>query len=581
LNILNILNTLNKLTHSPNMLLYKSTLCHAITLALCSLGAAQAQTASPVPAPPDAGQVLRELQSPPLPTPPAALPVPGALAAPAAGADQTRVLVKSIAISGNQEIATAELMPLVASLLGSEQTLGQLNAAASRITALYRARGFAVARALLPAQDITSGAVTIAVIEGRVSSTRLANTSRLGDAVVGSYLAEVKPGDVIRSAQIDRGILLLQDTPGVASSRATLQPGASVGTSELLIEVTPAAALAGNVAFDNYGSRYTGEYRVGGNLALASPLGWGDQLALSALTAGSGLRYGRIAYQVPVGSDGMRIGAAYFATRYQLSREFALLEAEGRANSASVFGAYPFIRSPGSNLTGTLAYEHRQLTDRINSATTVTDKKLGVTSLGMAGNLQDGLGGGAVNNFELNLVLGKLDIASSPALAIDAASSQTNGRYTRIGYGLSRLQRITNSTQLLISLNGQSASKNLDSSEKFSLGGINGVRAYPQGEASGDEGYKGTAELRHSYGATWQATAFYDFGSVRLNKNPFGAASTNRRGLGGVGFGLNAAFEKLQIRTALAWRTRGGLPTSVPEGAAKKPMLLVHASAGF
>lgn len=563
------------------MLFKRPALCHAISLTLCSLGAAHAQTGVAPLVPPSAGQVLRELQTPPLASPPAIALPPAQPIPDASPASQTKVLIKSINITGNQEIPTLKLSALVSSLLGTEQTLAQLNAAARQITAYYRAQGFAVARAILPAQDITSGAVTIAVIEGRVSTSRVTNTSRLSDAVAGNYLTTVKPGDVIRSAQIDRGILLLQDTPGVAASRATLQPGASVGTSELLIEVTAAAALAGNVTFDNYGSRYTGEYRLGANLALASPLGLGDQLALSALTAGAGLRFGRIAYQVPVGSDGLRIGAAYFGTRYQLSREFALLQAEGRANSASVFTAYPFIRSPASNLSASASYESKRLNDRINSTNTATDKKLGVTSLGLAGNAQDSLGGGAVNSFELNLVLGKLDIASASALAIDAASSQTNGRYTRIGYGLSRLQRITGSTQLLLSVSGQSTSKNLDSSEKFSLGGSNGIRAYPQGEASGDEGYKGTAELRHSYGQNWQATAFYDFGSVRLNKNPFGAATPNRRGLGGVGFGLNAAFDKVQVKAALAWRTRGGLPTSIPESAVKKPVLLVQAAVGF
>jgi hypothetical protein len=72
-------------------------------------------------------------------------------------------------------------------------------------------------------------------------------------------------------------------------------------------------------------------------------------------------------------------------------------------------------------------------------------------------------------------------------------------------------------------VSGQTASKNLDSSEKFSLGGINGVRAYPQGEASGDEGYRGTVELRHNVMPNVQATVFYDWGKVTINRNPFGA----------------------------------------------------------
>ena len=544
---------------------------HALALALCSLGYAHAQVQ------PNAGQVLRELQTP-APALPNTVPAPRAEAAPITNDNSTKVLVKSILITGNQEIPTSELTPLVSSLVGSEQTLAQLNAAARRITAYYRSRGFAVARALLPAQDITSGSVTISVIEGRVSSSRVANTSRLSDELVGSYIGQISPGDVIRSSQIDRGLLLLQDTPGVASSRATLQPGASVGTSELLIEVNPAALLAGSATLDNYGSRYTGEYRLGGNFALASPLGRGDQLSFSALTAGSGLSFGRVAYQIPVGSDGLRLGAAYFDTRYKLGREFANLDAQGSAKSTSVFVAYPFIRSPLRNLSGTVSYESKNLRDL---AATVTDKKIGVTSLGLTGNMQDAWLGGGINSADLSLVMGRLNIASPGALGQDATSAQTNGSYSRVAYGLSRLQRITNSTQLSVSLNGQQASKNLDSSEKFSLGGPTGVRAYPAGEASGDEGFKGTVELRHSYNANWQITTFYDFGTVRINKNPFGPAASNGKNLAGAGFGVNASFDKVQVKAALAWRVDGGLPASLPAGAVKTPTLMVMASIAF
>lgn len=564
----------------------KSVLCafsHAMTVVLCSLaspGGAQAQTASTL-VPPNAGEVLRGLQTP-LAAPPTAVPLrTEQFEQDAAIADQTKVLVKSIVLSGNQEIATAELSPLVASLIGSEQTLSQLNAAATSITAFYRRRGFAVARALLPAQDITNGVVTIAVIEGRVSSSRVDNTSRLPDALVGSYLSEVKPGEVIRSAQIDRGLLLLRDTPGIASSRATVQPGASVGTSELLIEVTPAAAYAGNATFDNYGSRYTGEYRLGTNLAVASPLGLGDQFSLSALTAGSGLRFGRIAYQLPLGSDGLRLGGAYFDTRYRLGREFAALDAQGSANGTSVFAAYPFIRSPLRNLSGTVSYENKNLNDRVNATATVTDKKVGVTSVALSGNSQDTFWGGGISGFDLSFILGNLDIASAGALAIDAASAQTSGRYSRVAYSISRLQRLGNSTLLSVSVMGQQAGKNLDSSEKFSLGGLNGVRAYPPGEASGDEGYRATVELRQTLSANWEGTLFYDVGNVTINKNPFGPAASNSRGLAGGGFGVNATFDKIQIRAALAWRAGGGLPTSLPANAVKTPTLMVLASMGY
>ncbi len=551
---------------------------HTTALAIFFMCAAQAQTV-PVP---NAGQVLRELQ---MPTHVAPLDVPAARVESADASAETdtdtKVLIKSVLITGNQEIPTSELFPLVSALVGSEQSLAQLNATVRLITAYYRSRGFAVAQALLPVQDITSGALTIAVIEGRVSLSRVSNTTRLPDALVGSYLGAIRLGDVIRSSQVDRVILLLQDTPGIASSRATLQPGASVGTSELLVETTPAVMLSGSATLDNYGSRYTGQYRLGSNFALASPLERGDQLSFSALTAGPGLLFGRVAYQIPVGSDGLRLGAAYFDTRYKLGREFAALDASGQANSTSVFAVYPFIRSPWRNLSGTAAYESKNLNDRVNSSGITTEKKVVSTSLGLTGNLQDALWGGGITNFDATLIMGMLNIGSPGALAIDATSAQTHGSYGRATYGISRLQRINNSTQLAVSWSGQQASKNLDSSEKFSLGGPNGVRAYPLGEASGDEGYKVTVELRHLYSATWQVSAFYDFGAARLNKTQFGTAAPNSKKLAGVGFGLNTTHNNIQVKAALAWLADGGLPASLPSQALKTPTLLIAASVGF
>ena len=68
-------------------------------------------------------------------------------------------------------------------------------------------------------------------------------------------------------------------------------------------------------------------------------------------------------------------------------------------------------------------------------------------------------------------------------LIIDATANET---------ALQKLTRINN----LFKASGQLASRNLDGSEQIYLGGANAVRAYPQGEGSGDAGILGTAEVR-------------------------------------------------------------------------------------
>ena len=451
---------------------------------------------------------------------------------------------------------------------------------ARRITRYYREKGFAVARAYLPAQNVTDGRVTIAIIEGRIASHKVNNQSRLSDERVNAFLSDVKDGDVVRGADIDRSLLLLMDTAGVGLSRATLQPGASPGTTELLVDVQPSAPYSGNVTADNHGSRYTGEYRVSGALTLASPLHVGDQLGVSVLTSGPNLNFARLTYQLPVGAKGLRVGAAYFTVRYKLAREFAALLAHGTASSTTVYASYPIIRSQYANLNATLSFENKNTVDYVDSTSTITGKYLKIMSLGLAGNLQDAFGSGGINSAELTFISGRLSIESPVALGIDAASAKTNGSYNKFSWGLSRLQRITDDTQIWLSLAGQQSGKNLDSSEKFVLGGPAAVRAYPTGEGSGNEGYRGTMELRHNVAEHMQGTVFYDFDAVTVNKTPFAAIANDKR-LAGAGLGLNANWDKAQFKASLAWRTSGGPPVSIPASAVKSTTLLLQAGLQF
>lgn len=532
---------------------------------------------------PNAGQLQRDLQPQPDLAPPKAAPAlqteerkPTALT----GGDAS-VVVKTIRISGNTIMSVDTLHALVADMEGGSHTLNQLDAAAARISAYYREQGYPVIRAYLPAQDITNGEITIAVVEGRIGVHQLKNQSRLSDDHAGAYLGAAKDGDVIRASQIDRGLLILNDTPGIGAARATLQPGASVGTSDLVVEVTPGAAYSGSVDLDNYGNRYVGEYRLSGTLNINSPLQIGDVLSVNVLSSGNGLNYGRAAYQLPIGSDGFRVGVAYSDTVYKLGKEFKALDAHGTASSANLFAAYPFIRSQATNVNGTVSLEQKKLSDSVTSTLTTTDKRVTLSTIGLQAAHQDGLAGGGYTSGSLSVIIGKLDIQSASALAIDAASAQTNGRYVRLAYALRRLQRLTDTNTLSLAWSGQEASKNLDSSEKFTLGGSTGVRAYPQGEANGDSGYLATAEVRHNFGDALQAILFYDTGRVWINQTPFGVATANRRALSGAGIGLNANVADFRLRTSVAWRTGGEQATSIPASAVQTPTIWVQLSTGF
>ena len=560
------------------MALKKITSIIAATSALlCSFSVLAA-----APGQPDAGQVIRDLQQQLELKPKATTPVP----APRIEGETTpppttvtpdanaRVAVKAVHVTGITVFPADELESVVAYLVGGEHTLTELKEGAARITAFYRERGYVVARAYLPLQEIKSGAVVINVQEGHIGKQIINNHSRISDQRATDFLSSAKTGDVLQAAPVDREIFLLNETPGVGQARAALQPGASVGTADILYELTPSAPYNANIEMDNYGNYYTGEYRLGAELILNSPLKTGDQLSLRGMHTNQKMSYEYVAYQVPVGGSGLRLGATYFTSSYFLGKDFADLQAHGIAKNNSFFATYPFIRNLSSSLSGTLTYESKKLIDTsldIFGFNDTTDKQIRLLDLGLNGRHQDTLGQAGITSFDLTLAKGKVKD--------DSLNAPLNGSFTRLSYNINRLQRISDDDSLSVMVSGQLANKKLNSSEKFSLGGPNGVRAYPAGEGSGDHGWLANIELRHSFTTTLQGMVFYDRGAVD-NRYPLFSGERDRR-IAGAGVGANVKLGDVQIKATYAFQTSGGQAESEPKTMNRKSRLWLQASWQF
>jgi len=489
------------------------------------------------------------------------------------GADGLRFPVRSLRVTGQTLYTEAELIAITGFVPGGDLTLADLRGMASKIANHYHRNGYFVAQAYLPAQDIKDGSVTVNVLEGRYGNVTLRNQTNLSDGVANGLLRGLNSGDTIAIGPLEERLLLLSDLPGV-NVRSSLVPGAAVGTSDLLVDVTPGQRVTGNVEADNGGSRYTGEYRIGGTVNINNPFGLGDQASFRGLTSGHGLTYGRASYEAQFGKA--RIGVAYAALEYHLGKEFAPLQAHGTAQIASIYANYPFIRSRNTNLYGLVGFDVRDYEDKIDSTVpqTVTNKTANVLMLGLYGNHRDGLGAGGVSTFSLTWSAGDLDIRTPAALATDAATAQTNGNYGKIAFSAARLQNVSDNFSLYGAINGQFASKNLDIAEKMGLGGPYAVRAYPVGEGYGDEGFVVNLEARlrlakfsQSVPGEVHLVGFVDAGRVTLNKNPWPAVTgPNHRSLSGAGIGLTwAEFNNFSLSAYYAFKLSNSDATSAPD----------------
>lgn len=498
--------------------------CLLPALLVAAPGAAFAQTA------PDAGTILRGIESslpPKPPPPPSRIFIPGG-ETPAAGDLAIRVRVNAFRIKGATLVPETELLDLLRDLTGRELSLAQIKLAPVRLAEHYREKGF-MAKAMLPPQTIEDGIVDIVVIEARLGGVHIgeprperADAERAREVL----LAKQPVGEPIRADAMLHGLRIVNETPGYAAT-AVAQAGSREGETDLLLKIDDTPLLSGVAMLDNHGARSTGTRRATASLSLNNPTGPGDQASLMLLEA-TGNAFARLGYSFPVGHGGARIAFSGTRLSYRLIGDLATLNADGWARLLGITATYPLVRSPAGGLTLSFGLDDKHFVNNANFSNT-SDKRIRLRTLGASGDWRDAADGNWSGS--ANLVLGRADLGGNAAdLAADKAAASVHGRFAKLTYSLSRSQKLDDDHEIAVNLSGQRANDNLDSGERFSLGGPTGVRAYPVGEASGDEGWLASAELRRQLGDEIQAGVFLEAGSILLHRKPWSgwdAAATN------------------------------------------------------
>ena len=339
---------------------------------------------------------------------------------------------------------------------------------------------------------------------------------------------------MLNADALDRALLLMQDMPGVSTSGA-LTAGPQARQTDLLLKVIDAPLFTGVAGLDNFGTRSTGRNRATLDFFVNSAAHLGDQLTGSLIHT-EGSDYLRLAATVPVGADGWRVGANASYLKYRLvSADTEALHARGDSSTVGLEASYPLVRARLRNLFASVNLDSKRFDNQAGNAT-ITDYKIDTVTGNLYGNLLDTWGGGGSNNGSLALVQGRVNLDGSPNREADGLTTRAAGSFTKLRYAFSRTQVITEMFSAYGSLSGQAASKNLDSAEKFYLGGAYGVRAYPTSEGGGSDGQLLSLELRARLPYSLAAAAFYDIGRVRVNHdNAFdgGAARNNLTFKGG------------------------------------------------
>ena len=140
-----------------------------------------------------------------------------------------KIMVQTVTFSGMEDNLTEEeLQAVVQAELGKEKSVADLWSMAGKVTDYLHSKGYMVALAILPPQEIRNGQVKMEILMGHYDRIGFTNQSDLLTERAVSLTHRVRPGKIIERDSLDRTLL-----------------------------------NRGYVYTDNYGSQYTGRWRVG------------------------------------------------------------------------------------------------------------------------------------------------------------------------------------------------------------------------------------------------------------------------------------------------------------------------------
>jgi hemolysin activation/secretion protein len=418
-----------------------------------------------------------------------------------AGAENIKLVIRGVHITGMTVYSQELIEPLYADLLGREVSLQAVYDLAQRITARYGRDGYVLSRAVVPPQNLSAqGAVVrIQVIEGYIDRViwpeKLARYRNFFTAYEAKIVAD-RPANI---RTLERYLLLLGDLPGFRVSTKLEPSKTQLAASTLVVEVTEKRLdLQGRV--DNHGSKARGPGEFLASATVNNILGAHE--AFTATYAGAvelrELQYVAANYRQVLNSEGLTAFAnASYSWGRPGTRELELLEYKTRAFYGETGLSYPVIRSRELNLSLTgLAFVSDAdgiIFEDPNTPPSTRDRLRGARIKAYA-DMADRFRG--INQFNFTFSQGIEGLGSTDNA--NPLASRVNGRvdFSKLEFTYARLQPLFWNLSTFVSAYAQYAFTPLLSPELCGYGGLFYGRAYDPSQLVGDKCWIVLGELR-------------------------------------------------------------------------------------
>jgi len=474
-------------------------------------------------------------------------------------------------------MAAAELGSIVAPYVGKEMDLTELEKVADVVTAEFRDRGYSLARAYIPAQEIKDGIVEIAVLEGRAGEIIVkGNKNYSGEFIKRGFTPVVRDG-AVKQRSLEKSLLVLNEYPDLKAT-AVLEAGKEPGMTDIVVTVEDKLPLHLVLDYDNFGTESVSKNRFGMEVNLGRFLiVEGSSLSLRGVIGSDpkNYHYGRVSYLLPINGYGTKLGFLGYGGDFDVGQALSEFNITATTWGYGPYLTHPFVKTRTQNLTGEFGFESKDATQWLLGSLFSRDK-LRMLRVGLNYDWIDSTG----RNFISLSVFQGLEEAFGGMENNDPQSSRpgADNRFTKAYFNWARVQRIVDRVSLILRGSGQASTRPLVVTEQFFIGGADSVRGYPPGEFLGDDGYNVSTELRVSplpNQEILQLAFFVDHGGVSIKDPPAGVKKYHQ--LTGAGYGF---------RLSLPYNINGRFDVGFPVKPAKassgdRPTLYIQAAVRF
>ncbi|MES2684664.1 MAG: ShlB/FhaC/HecB family hemolysin secretion/activation protein [Pseudomonadota bacterium] len=469
-------------------------LAKKITLLFCLIAVPCLASAQALPQSISPGQIEKRFEPQPLPQSRGGrfeLREDEALPSEQAGA--IRFELKQLLIEGRSAIALDALKPLYADLLGREVSLMDIYRVRDAITAYYRNAGYLLVRALIPAQDISSGTVRLLIIEGALNQVRISGTDSGGR--IAAYAKKLQDSKPLRADDFERYVLLMDDLPGV-KVRAVLSPSAGDALgSDLDLVVEPDRVAAG-LSLGNRGTREIGPVQLYGSVDLSNLQQRQERTSLGVAVAApiEELRYVSVRHTELLGAEGTSLSLGYSDSLAHPGGNLKPLDIASQGQSLSIELSHPLWRARSKTLRLNASLKGSNNTVEALD-TELSNDQVRIAGLGADLDFADRLGGR--NLISLQLARGLKGLGASSAKASNLSRLGGQPDFFRSNLSLLRQQPFADAWTLTLGLDGQWSPDVLLSSEQYAVGGEAYGHAFDPSAIAGDRGYGARLELAY------------------------------------------------------------------------------------